>query len=174
MRLWISALLAITVCAPLALAQQPKYTSPPAQSSIAVDGHGLTVDYYAPSMHGRKIMGSLVPFGEVWCTGANIQTALTSEVDFQIGDLKLPKGSYSLWTLPGETVWELIVNSETGLSHLHYDAGKNIGRTQMTLRTPPAPVETLQIELKPAGSKSAQLILRWETTEVSVPLTISR
>src|SRR5579862_1425033 len=72
-----------------------KYTSPPANVSATIGGKKITIDYYAPSMHGRKIMGALVPYGEVWCTGANIATGLTTEADLQIGTLHLPRGSYS-------------------------------------------------------------------------------
>src|ERR1700690_3502944 len=72
---------------------QSKYTSPPANVAATIAGKKITIEYYAPSMHGRKIMGGLVPFGEVWCTGANWATAITSEAALQMGTLKLPKGS---------------------------------------------------------------------------------
>src|SRR5947209_15072950 len=79
-----------------ALAAAQRYVSPPAAASVTIAGKKVAVDYYAPSMHGRKIMGSLVSFGEVWCPGANVATGLTTESDLQFGDLKLPKGTYSI------------------------------------------------------------------------------
>src|SRR5580692_7467470 len=75
-----------------------RYTSPPANVVATIAGKKVTIYYYAPSMHGRKIMGSLVPFGEVWCTGANWATKITSEGNLQMGTLKMPAGSYSIWT----------------------------------------------------------------------------
>ena len=88
--------------------------SPPASVSATIGGKKISVEYYAPSARGRKIMGGLVPFGQVWCTGANYATAITSEAPLQMGDLKLPKGSFSIWTLPTEKEWTLIINKETG------------------------------------------------------------
>ena len=114
-----------------------KYTSPPAQSSVTVAGKKITVDYYAPSMHGRKVMGGLVPFGIVWCTGANIATKITTEAPLHMGTLDLPKGEYSIWTLPGEKEWTLIINKETGQFHLNYNASLDFGRTKMNLKTLP-------------------------------------
>jgi len=84
-----------------------KYTSPPANVAATIAGKKITIDYYAPSMHGRKIMGGLVPFGEVWCTGANWATKITTEANLQLGGLKLPAGSYSIWTLPNANEWTL-------------------------------------------------------------------
>src|SRR5579884_3653605 len=82
-------------------AHAQRYTSPPATTSATIAGHKITVEYYAPSAHGRKIMGGLVPYGQVWCTGANYATAIHSDVPMQMGSLKLPAGSYSIWTIPG-------------------------------------------------------------------------
>src|SRR4051794_7608934 len=107
------ALSAVTFFAAPAMAQRPHFTSPAAESSVTVAGKTITVDYYAPSAHGRKVMGALVPYGEVWCTGANIATGFTTEANLQIGALKLPKGTYSIWTLPTEKEWTLIVNKES-------------------------------------------------------------
>lgn len=73
------------------IAAAQRYTSPPASTTVTIAGKQITVDYFAPSAHGRKIMGSLVPFGEVWCPGANVATGLTTAADLQIGGLKLPK-----------------------------------------------------------------------------------
>ncbi len=83
-----------------ASAQRGPFTSPQAVVKQSIGGTEFQVDYYAPSMHGRKVMGGLVPYGEVWCTGANIATGFTLGADIQMGGLKMPKGEYSIWTLP--------------------------------------------------------------------------
>lgn len=149
-----------------------KYTSPPAHSSVQVGGKKITVDYYAPSMHGRQIMGALVPFGTVWCTGANIATKITTEAPLHMGTLDLPKGEYSIWTIPGEKDWTLIVNKETGQFHLNYNSRLDFGRTKMNLKTLPAPVETFRVDLRNDGGNKGTLALVWEKTEASIPFTV--
>jgi hypothetical protein len=154
------------------IAAAQRYTSPPATTAVSVAGKKISVDYYAPSMHGRKIMGDLVPFGEVWCPGANVATGLTSEAPLQFGTLKLPKGTWSIWAIPGEKEWTLIVNKQSGQNHLDYDASEDFGRTKMTLKTLASPVETFRIELSSTGGDKGTLALIWETTEASIPFTV--
>jgi len=151
---------------------QSKYTSPPANVAATVAGKKITVDYYAPSMHGRKIMGGLVPFGEVWCTGANWATKITTEAPLQLGALKLPAGSYSIWTLPNASEWMLIINKQTGQFHKDYDSSTDFGRTKMNLKTLAAPVVTFKIELRPDGGNQGTLALLWENTEATIPFTV--
>ena len=151
-----------------------KYTSPPANVAATIAGKKITIDYYAPSMHGRKIMGALVPYGEVWCTGANWATKITTEAPLQMGTLKLPAGSYSIWTLPNAGEWMLIINKQTGQFHKDYDSSTDFGRTKMNLKTLANPVETFKIELRNDGGNQGTLALDWETTEASIPFTIVR
>lgn len=172
MRNFVLALSALVILNAPAMAQRSRYTSPPAKTSVVVAGKTITVDYYAPSAHGRKIMGGLVPYGVVWCTGANIATGLTTEADLQIGTLKLAKGAYSIWTLPTEKEWTLIVNGETGQFHLNYNASADVGRTRMNLRTLETPVETFRVELRNDGGNKGTLALIWETTEASIPFAV--
>lgn len=154
------------------IAAAQRYTSPPASAAVSIAGKKISVDYYAPSMHGRKIMGDLVPFGEVWCPGANVATGFTTEAPLQFGTLKLPRGTWSIWAIPGEKEWTLIVNKQSGQHHLDYDASQDFGRTKMTLKTLASPVETFRIELSSTGGNKGSLALIWETTEASVPLTV--
>jgi hypothetical protein len=149
-----------------------KYTSPPANVAATIAGKKITIDYYAPSMHGRKIMGELVPSGEVWCTGANWATKITTEAPLQLGTLKLPAGSYSIWTLPGAKEWLLIINKRTGQFHRDYDSSTDFGRARMDLKTLSAPVETFRIELRSDGGNKGTLALDWETTEASIPFSV--
>ena len=155
-------------------ARAQRYTSPPAETSITIDGKQISIEYYAPSAHGRKIMGDLVPYGEVWCTGANWATKITTPADLEIGSLKVPKGSYSIWTVPNEKEWTLIVNKETGQFHLDYKPARDFGRTKMSVKTLPSPVETFKIQLSSAGGNKGILALLWENTEASVPFSVIR
>jgi hypothetical protein len=160
----------IAIMAGLVHAQ--RYASPPANVSAVIAGKKIGVAYYAPSMHGRPVMGGLVPYGQVWCTGANYATAITADAALQMGGLKLPKGSYSIWTIPTEKEWTLIVNKQTGQFHLNYDSSRDFGRTKMNLKTLADPVETFRIELRSEGANKGTLALMWERTEASIPFTV--
>jgi hypothetical protein len=148
------------------------YTSPPVSASVEIAGKKISVEYYSPSMHGRKIMGALVPFGEVWCTGANYATKITTEAPLQMGSLKLEKGSYSIWTIPNEKEWTLIINKETGQFHLYYKGQLDLGRTPMKIKTLDAPVESFRVDLRDNGGNKGTLALVWETTEAYIPFTV--
>jgi hypothetical protein len=159
---------------PLTVSAQ-RYTSPPTSASAVIGGDHITIDYYAPSAHGRKIMGNLVPYDEVWCTGANWATKITTEADLDINGLKVPKGSYSIWTLPNEKQWMLIVNKQTGQFHLNYDESQDLGRVKMNLKSLASPVETFKIALESTGAANkGTLSLLWETTDAWVPITVLR
>jgi hypothetical protein len=167
------AALAVFGSIPAFLAGQG-HTSPPADTSITIAGKKIHISYFAPSMYGRKIMGGLVPYNTVWCTGANYATQIDTEADLDMGGLKMPKGSYSIWTLPNEKEWLLIINKEIGQFHLDYKQRKDFGRVKMNLKTLPTPVETFTIRLNQDGENKGTLALVWEKTEASEPFTVLR
>jgi hypothetical protein len=156
------------------LAGQGRILSPPMSTSVTIEGKKLRVDYGAPSMRGRKVMGGLVPYGEVWCAGANDATTLITEADLDIAGLKVPKGSYTLWTIPGKTEWTLIVNKQTGQWHTEYDERRDLGRVKINVKSLPIPVERFRIELAATGANKGTLGLIWETTEAWAPITVLR
>ena len=155
-------------------AHAQRFVSPAATASATVAGKKISVDYYAPSMHERKIFGGIVPFNAVWCTGANYATAVTSDADLDFGGVKVPKGRFSIWTLPTDHDWTLILNKQTGQSHLAYDESRDIGRTKMNVKTLLRPVETFRIELRPGEGNKGTLALIWEQTEASIPFTVGK
>jgi hypothetical protein len=157
-----------------ALMAQAQVLSPRMTTSVTIDGKKITIGYGAPSMRGRKVMGGLVPYGEVWCAGANDATSIDTEADLEIGGMKVPKGSYTLWAFPNSNEWKLIVNKETGQWHTEYRERFDLGRVKMNVKTLPAPVERFKIDLTAAGANKGTLALSWETTEASVPITVLR
>ncbi|HEY7389913.1 MAG TPA: DUF2911 domain-containing protein [Bryobacteraceae bacterium] len=146
--------------------------SPRLSTSVTIAGKKITVSYGAPSMRGRKVMGALVPYGEVWCAGANDATELNTEADLDVNGMKVPKGSYTLWTLPNAKEWLLIVNKETEVWHTDYNQRYDLGRVKMNLRPISPPVERMKFELSSAGGNRGALALAWETTEITVPITV--
>jgi hypothetical protein len=165
-----AGVLAVAALAGIAAGQ--RYTSPPAAASVKIAGKQISVEYYSPSMHGRRIFGALVPYGRVWCPGANVATGLSTEADLRIGNLKLPKGAWSIWAIPGEQDWILVINKETGQHHLDYDPGQDFGRTKMNVKKLSTPVEAFRIDLVSEGENKGRLALVWETTEASIPFTV--
>jgi hypothetical protein len=164
----VAAVMAVT-----AWGQRP-VLSPPMSASVTIEGKKLQVDYGAPSMRGRKVMGALVPYGQVWCAGANDATTLTTDADLDIAGLRVPKGSYTIWTIPGKTDWTLIVNKETGQWHTQYHAARDLGRVKISVKTLATPVEQFRIQLAGAGGNKGTLSLIWETTEALAPFTVVR
>jgi hypothetical protein len=166
----IAALWALAEAAPRA--QEKKPLSPPAKAEATVAGKKITINYSAPSMRGRKIMGGLVPLGEVWRTGANAATTMTTEAPLTIGSLNVPAGSYSIFTIPGEKEWTLIINKQTGQWGTDHDKAQDLGRVPMKVRKLDKPVETFVIAVVPGKGKDAMLTMTWENTEASVPLSV--
>jgi hypothetical protein len=156
---------------PFANAQGDKKSrpSPPAQASVSLAGHTITVDYGAPSMRGRKILGGLLPYDKVWRTGANEATTLKTDVNLKIGDLGVPAGTYTLYSIPAKGGWTLIVNKQTGQWGTVYDQSKDLGRVKMSEGVlPSSPVETFQIKFANTNGNFTELHLLWETTNVYV------
>ena len=147
-----------------------KPLSPPAKAEGTVGGHNITIDYSAPSKRGRAIMGGLVPFGKVWRTGANAATTLTTDGDLMLGSLHVPKGTYTLYTIPGEKEWTLIVNKQTGQWGTEYDEKQDLGRTTMIAKKTAETTETFVIAIKPLAAKNGLLTFTWENTEAVVPV----
>lgn len=167
------ALLIVASCESSAqFGHRSRYTSPPAHAENTIGGHKITIDYYAPSMHGRKVFGGLVPFDTVWCTGANYATKITADAALQMGNLNIPAGSHSIWTIPNPKQWTLIINNETGQFHLNYDESRDLGRTEMNIKPLAAPAETFKIEIRSDGGNKGTLALDWEKTEAYMPFTV--
>jgi len=153
-----------TAAAALAEDAPKKPLSPPAKAEATLNGKKVTIDYSAPSKRNRVIMGELVPYGKVWRTGANAATTLTTAADLMIGTLHVPKGSYTLYTIPGENEWTLIVNKQTGQWGTNYDAAQDLGRVKMTVTPVKDTVETFVIGI------DKTLTLTWENTRAQVPV----
>src|SRR5438270_4999794 len=115
-------------------------------------------------MKGRKIMGGLVPYDKVWRTGANEATLLTTEADLDIGGTSVPAGKYTLWTLPSEGTWKLIINKQTGQRGTDYDQSQDLARVDMQKSQTQQPVEQFTINLNKKANDTADLVLQWDNT----------
>src|ERR1700730_12379742 len=98
-----------------AIPNEAQVASPPARAICKfADGKTITVNYSSPRMRGRKVFGELVPFGEIWRTGADDATSFVSNADVTVGGKIVPAGKYTLFTLPAQNRWTLIVSKQTG------------------------------------------------------------
>jgi hypothetical protein len=122
-------------------------------------------------MRGRKIFGELVPYGKVWRTGANAATSLTTDTALDIGGTSVPAGNYTLYSVPRETSWQLIVNKQTGQWGTTYEEGQDLARIPMKVSQLPSGLEEFTISLEKTGAKTATLKLDWELTSASVNIT---
>ena len=149
---------------------QKPLPSPAAQTEVTLDGKAITIHYNSPRMRGRKIMGELVPYGKVWRTGANPATSFVTDGNIKVGDLNVPAGKYTLYTLPAATGWHLIINKQTGQWGTEYHEDQDLGRTPMHSATLPSPQENMSISFEHTTQNSTELHVRWENTDESVKI----
>ena len=145
----------------------------PAASATDDLGGGKTIktDYSSPRMKGRKIYGGLVPFGEVWRTGANDATTFVTSADVNVGGKTVPAGSYTLFTVPNADKWTLIINKKTGEWGIPYKyESDELARIDMKVSKLPSPVENFTIAYDKTGN-GCTLRMDWETTRSSVDIT---
>ncbi len=148
--------------------------SPRKQAESTVAGHTVKVDYGAPSMRGRKIMGGLVPYTTWWRTGANEATAFETNTDLMVGGLRVPAGKYTLVTLPSEGEWQLVFCKHLGQWGTERFEADDLGKAPMKKDTLSAPQEIMSITFEHATKKSVELHVKWETTDVWVPMTYTK
>ncbi|UII27242.1 DUF2911 domain-containing protein [Fulvivirga maritima] len=145
-----------------ALMAQKKMKSPAATAKGEIDGVNIEVKYHQPSAKGRKVMGKLVPYGKVWRTGANNATTITFDKDVKVEGKSLNKGTYSLFTIPGENEWIVIFNSNANQwGAYNYDESQDVLRVNVKPEALSAPVEAFTIEVEPSD-----VALSWENTKV--------
>ena len=166
------------------LAQQPAPrrapASPPKTASASIGGHPVTITYNSPGVKGREGQifgpGGLIQKTHkeypVWRAGANAATTLTTETDLEIGDVAVPKGTYTLFVdISDPDQWVLIVNKKTGESGLAYDSSADLGKVKMQMSKPPAMVENLTYTIDAAGGNKGKITLSWENHSASVPVS---
>lgn len=149
-----------------------KKASPEATVEYKKDGTEISVFYCRPSKKGRTIFGDLVPYGEVWRTGANEATTFTTNKDLTISGKTLPAGKYTLWTIPQKDKWSVIFNSKM------YDWGVSFGG--VASREAAADVLQVEVPVEALGAVQEQfqisfdeatpaMVLAWDKTKVTVP-----
>ncbi len=154
-----------------------KRPSQPGTAAVSFpDGKKVTVDYSRPKINDpktgavRKIFGGLVPYDKEWRTGANEATSFVTDADLMVGDLKVPAGKYTLYSIPGESEWTIIINKETGQWGTEYKEDQDLGRTKVKPGKTPSTVQEFTISFDKGSGKKTTMNLAWENTKVSVPV----
>jgi hypothetical protein len=166
---------AVAICLLLAASPraQPRRISPHERVSVSVAGATFEIVYGRPSMRGRTIVGGLVPYGRVWCPGADEATTLASTHEIEIGSIRVPAGPHTIWMLPTAELWTLIISRESRGFHTQYNPGADLGRVALRKRELASPVEQLTFAIRPAPN-GGTIAMTWENTEVSVPFSVVR
>jgi hypothetical protein len=153
--------------------------SVPATATMSSAGVDVKVAYSRPLKKGRLIFGeksagALVPFGEVWRTGANEATEISFSKNVLFAGKSLKAGTYTLFTIPRQDKWTIIINGETGQWGLFYKAEKDVLRVEVPVQAPAAAsVEIFTINLEPTAT-GVNLVLMWDATIVSVPIDVQQ
>lgn len=142
--------------------------SPPDSVRANVSGTSVSIKYQRPSKRGRLIFGGVVPWDAVWRTGANTATGFTTDRNLTIGGVAVPAGSYTLWSIPGRSGWQLVINKQTGQWGTVYNQDQDLARIPMTVERLATPVEQFTIAIA-----DGRLSLAWDDTRAWVPIIVA-
>lgn len=149
--------------------------SPTDSVTATVAGAHVAITYGRPARRGRVIFGNIVPWNQVWGTGACGAATLRTDRDLVLAGLRVPAGRYTLWTIPTPTSWTLIVSRQTDAA-APYQVALDLARIPMLRETLPNPLErfTIGIEIGVDPKADGTLWLGWDDTRASVPFTVLR
>ena len=145
-----------------------KRPSPPGTAEVTLNGKKITIEYSRPYLKGRHVGQELAPYGQVWRTGANEATSFVTEANLKVGDADVSAGKYTLYTLPSEGTWKLIINKQTGQWGTKYDQSQDLARMDMQKAKLSEPVEQFTISLEKTGDSTANLVMEWENIRLTV------
>lgn len=146
----------------------------PEEEHALIAGTHFTIKYHAPAVRDRTIWGGLVPYNEVWVTGAHSATSLEIDKEITINGTKVPSGKYALFTIPGKDQWTIIINRNWD-QHLadEYDTKDDVTRPQVEPQTLPNVQERLKYTMSQNGDSRATIDISWEKVKVTLPININ-
>ncbi|MFV1885340.1 MAG: DUF2911 domain-containing protein [Balneola sp.] len=147
--------------------------SPNAANSQNIGATVVSVTYGRPALKGRTYFtegSQLAPAGKVWRTGANESTVITFSTDVMVGDQEIPAGTYSLYSIPGDEEWTIIINEKLSWG-TQYDEAMDVARTTVAVGEG-SNLEFFEIYFDNLSADKAHLNLHWGTTKVAVPITV--
>lgn len=172
----MKAVIVLAILLPIALTaqapEQPKIR-PSQRGSVSqrIADTTITIEYGRPVARGRELFGALVPWGKVWCPGADEATTIESTTPITIQGKDLAAGKYSLWAEPQAGRWTLIFNRHASVWHTKYPAGEDVLRVESTPRTG-SHMETLAFYFPVVEGRKAELVFHWGTVVVPLALEV--
>jgi hypothetical protein len=152
---------------------QRQRASPHEKTEALIDGAKISVEYGRPYVKGRQVFGGLVPFGKVWRTGADEATTLVTDRPLVFGTVEVPAGTYTLYTIPGEKEWTLVVSKQTGQWGTQYSEAQDLARVSMKRGATAAPVEQLTISLADTAA-GGTLKVEWADTGATADFVVKK
>jgi hypothetical protein len=171
----LSILFVLVSCGLTANAQiKTPQPSPTSKIEQVVGLTDVTVEYSRPGMRGRTIFGDLVPYGQVWRTGANANTKITFSDNVTVDGKELKKGTYAIYTIPGEKSWEVIFYSDSNNwgTPQKWDESKVAAKTTVEVVEMPMKIETFTITFDDLATGSAVLGMLWENVYAGVKFEV--
>jgi hypothetical protein len=132
----------------------------------------FTVDYGRPLVRGRELLGKLLPYDYVWRTGANAATQFTTSAPITLAGMRVPAGTYTLWTVPRPKRADLIVNTQTGQWGTDYDGSRDLGMARMALDSLATPVDTFTISITGSDARHGTLVMEWGPLRWTAPIVV--
>lgn len=152
----------------------PSQLSPRGEAHARVGQADVTIDYGRPARRGRALVGSLIPYNEVWRTGANAATQLTTTAPIALAGVPLAAGTYTLWTMATSRSVQLIINAQHGQWGTEFDATRDIARVAMATDSAAPSVELFTINIEPDTARGARagarLVMKWGEFRWSAPI----
>ena len=146
--------------------------SPPATANVTVAGATININYNTPHLRGRHVgSADIVPYGQVWRTGANPATTIITSAPLKFGSLLVPAGTHTLYSLPTADSWQLILNNETGQWGTEYKPEMDLGRIPMKAKPVSAPQEVMGLSFENTTATSTELHIRWDKIDEYITIT---
>lgn len=147
--------------------------SPSVTEKATLGGKLVVILYSSPRKRNRTILGTVVPYDQVWRTGANQSTTLVTDAGFDVGGTSFPAGSYSVWTLPKKDgSVDLIINGQYGQWGTDYDKSRDVAHVPMKVSTASKPQENFTIDITPTNGNTGEIKIAWDTFVWTVPITM--
>ncbi len=172
---WVAIVTVVLFAAFKFMQYRTKQASPETSVTLKKDALEIEIEYSQPSKKGRDIFGTLIPYGKVWRTGANEATTFETNEDLKIGGATLPKGEYTLWTIPEANQWTVIFNKGEymwGVGNggvASRDAALDVAQVVVPVQALTESIEKFTISLD-AANGPASMNLAWDKTKITVPL----
>lgn len=143
-----------------------------AKASGDIGDVSITIDYHSPAVRGRVIWGGLVPYDNVWVTGAHKATSIEFSRDVKIGGVTIPAGKYALFSIPGKEEWTIIINKNWD-QHLadNYDRKDDVARIKVKPEIERDNQERLRYMIESENATEGEVVIYWEMLEISLPVS---